>query len=103
MEKKGFLHRDIKPANVLYNKDGKGYIFKLGDFGLVKLRRGATSMTNGVGDPQYVAPEQFEGEADYDSKVDVYSMGAMMFEFVVGEDPVTAGCYKLRNETINYP
>ncbi len=84
----------MKPANVLYKKEDGHLIFKIGDFGLVRLRHGVTSMTTGVGDNQYMAPEQFEGDGKYDSKVDVYSMGAMMFQVVVGADPVTSGCYK---------
>lgn len=49
----------------------------------------------GVGTSNYWAPEQsFVGNGKYDSKVDVYPIGVMMFEFLIGQDPITAQCYE---------
>ena len=57
-------------------------------------------MTTQKGTFQYVAPELWSGDGEYDYRVDVYSMGAIMFEMLVGKNPVDAGCYKVANGMI---
>ena len=72
--------------------DGK-IIFKLGDFGLAKTMYG-NKHTEVIGSFYYSAPEQkLPGSPDYTNKVDVYSMGAILFELLVGKNPIDEECY----------
>mgnify|MGYP000204874610 CR=1 FL=1 len=80
---KGFIHRNIKPENCLLTKDGT---LKITGFGMMEaFRRGVTEFEEAVGTPEYMAPEQFDGKADFSS--DIYSFGVMLFEMVCGKRP----------------
>lgn len=83
------VHRDIKPANILINKEGQ---VKVGDFGLVKLvgRKLETAITLSrvaMGTPDYSAPESLEEGGTVDHRVDVYSMGVLLYELLTGKVP----------------
>lgn len=83
----GVLHRDIKPSNVLIDKDGTPY---LTDFGLARLlQTGESTMSAGmiIGTPNYVSPEQASGEGEVTARSDVYSLGVLLYEMVVGRVP----------------
>ena len=83
----GVLHRDLKPANVIIARDGRAVIT---DFGIARaLTQGESTRSVGgvVGTPAYMAPEQLDGTADLDARVDVYALGAMLFELLAGEVP----------------
>jgi hypothetical protein len=87
----GIVHRDIKPANVLLvrRKDRDDQV-KLLDFGIAKLNEGEgrktiTGITEFVGTPGYMSPEQAKGDA-LDSRSDLYSVGALLFELVTGRE-----------------
>lgn len=74
---KHIIHRDIKPENIFFNEDGN---YKLGDFGISRIL-GSTPMAHAstsIGTPQYLAPEQVSGT--YDSRVDIYSLGLVLYE-----------------------
>jgi serine/threonine-protein kinase len=92
---KGIVHRDLKPDNVfLVAVRGAPSMVKLLDFGIAKLlgddEHGHQTRTgNLLGTPAYIAPEQARGEA-IDQQVDVYSLGAMLFELLTGEVPFPA-------------
>ena len=76
------LHRDIKPANVLR----MGNKWKLSDFGFaVRSRFGFKDRMN-VGTPLYMAPESFK-KSYYSFKTDIYSIGVVLYEMLVGSTP----------------
>src|SRR5438270_12626967 len=85
---RGVIHRDIKPGNVLLTDDGRAV---LTDFGLAWLLEGShLTLTGGViGTPEYMAPEQATGEP-IDHRSDVYALGVVLYEMLVGERPFVA-------------
>ncbi len=92
---KGVVHRDLKPGNVLVADNGGAPQAKVIDFGLAKAMGQklveATLFTEAgriVGTPEYMAPEQADPtNADIDTRVDVYSLGVMLYETLVGSLP----------------
>jgi tRNA A-37 threonylcarbamoyl transferase component Bud32 len=90
----GVIHRDLKPENIVIaeGRDGERPIVL--DFGLAKLFEGSveaqvTSSGTIVGTPYYMSPEQIHGQ-ELDGRSDVYAMGAIMYECVVGKPPFDA-------------
>ncbi len=82
----GIIHRDIKPSNVLMPQDDWPV---LADFGLVKHSdedQGLTRTGTFMGTPSYIAPEQAR-DVEVDHRVDMYSVGVMLFEMVTGRLP----------------
>ena len=87
----GLYHRDVKPANVLVGEDEEGGLrCRLTDFGLSKQPdQDSSPLTSAgffVGTCQYVAPEQILAK-DLDHRVDVYSLGCLLYECLAGEPP----------------
>jgi len=87
----GLIHRDVKPGNIMVEKTEDGWRPYVTDFGLVReaASQGVTVTGVLVGTPHYMAPEQAWGEVQkLDARVDVYSLGATMYEFLTGSLPL---------------
>jgi serine/threonine-protein kinase len=87
----GVIHRDIKPQNMVVQADG---VLKVMDFGIARLatrpkEAGHTEAGMVVGTPEYMAPEQLLGD-ELDARADLYAAGAVLYECLVGEVPLTA-------------
>ena len=86
----GVVHRDIKPENVLLH-DGQALV---ADFGiaLAVSSAGGTRMTEtgmSLGTPHYMSPEQAMGERDITARSDIYALGCVLYEMLLGEPPFT--------------
>src|SRR5215213_8021449 len=86
----GVVHRDIKPENVLLH-DGQALV---ADFGiaLAASKAGGSRMTEtgmSLGTPHYMSPEQAMGQREITPRSDVYALGAMTYEMLLGEPPFT--------------
>lgn len=84
---RGLIHRDIKPSNVMLGPDGHVTIM---DFGIVKRQvEGAALTKAGVvfGTPEYMAPEQAQGNGPPDQTTDLYSLGIVAYEMLTGAPP----------------
>jgi len=102
----GIVHRDLKPENIFVMRDSDGRYPKLLDFGISKLAdahskasgrpppvripgRAKQLTTKGttVGTPWYMSPEQLRGRRDLDGRADLYSIGVILYEWLVGRVP----------------
>jgi serine/threonine-protein kinase len=86
----GIVHRDIKPGNVLISQDGT---VKVADFGIARMTSDpsgtVTSAGTVLGTAHYISPEQGRGEP-VDVRSDIYSVGCMLYELLVGKPPFTS-------------
>ena len=76
----GILHRDLKPANVLIDEDG---LVRITDFGIAITRDAAMNPTL-IGTPRYMAPEQLESGTPASERTDIYALGLILYELLVG-------------------
>lgn len=86
----GVVHRDIKPENIMLH-EGHALV---ADFGIGKAvsEAGGESLTQSgvtVGTPAYMSPEQASGDGELDGRSDLYSLGCVLYEMLVGEQPFT--------------
>ena len=92
----GVVHRDIAPANLLLrpnggNESGGGtHRIVLADLGLAKRAAEASGLTQAVGTPSYMAPEQGKGDSGFDERADVYAVAAVTYALLTGRAPFVA-------------
>jgi serine/threonine protein kinase/tetratricopeptide (TPR) repeat protein len=92
---KGVIHRDIKPSNILVAVEDGHPVPKIIDFGVAKAtsqrlteRTLFTELGQWIGTPEYMSPEQAElTSLDVDTRTDVYSLGVVLYELLVGAQP----------------
>jgi serine/threonine protein kinase len=84
--KRGVIHRDLKPANLFLSGDGR---VKVGDFGLARDLNNSRLTLEGqtVGTCRYMPPEQITGDAELTGAVDLYALGCIMHQALVGRPP----------------
>jgi serine/threonine-protein kinase len=109
--KKGIVHRDLKPDNLYIVPDPhepERERIKVLDFGIAKLQQGAngdsvkTRTGTLMGTPLYMSPEQCRGTRTVDHRSDIYSLGVILFEMLVGQPPfVSEGFGELVNMHLN--
>lgn len=88
--RQGVLHRDIKPSNIIIDVNGTPY---LTDFGLARMAQlGESTLSHDMllGTPHYISPEQAMGSRELDNRTDIYSLGVVLYELVVGRVPFSA-------------
>ena len=91
---KGIVHRDLKPGNVLVTVHEDRPTPKVIDFGIAKAIGArlteetlATEIGQIVGTPDYMSPEQAAADADVDTRADIYGLGVILYELLVGARP----------------
>ena len=94
----GIIHRDLKPDNVFLVRQSRGEMVKLLDFGISRtegldgeFRLTTTGLV--LGTPYYMSPEQARGDSQITPQTDLYALGVMLYEMLVGTVPITGENY----------
>ena len=95
---KGVLHRDLKPSNVLVSMVDGTPQPRIIDFGIARAVEldGADLTIQGqlLGTPAYMSPEQFDEPATIDTRADIFSLGVILYELVLGARPLDDSAYR---------
>jgi serine/threonine protein kinase len=94
----GIIHRDLKPGNVFIQANDGDELFKVLDFGIAKLEPGPVDRSLArltpagvlLGTPHYMSPEQIRCEQALDARTDIWSLGVITFECLLGRTPFDA-------------
>ncbi len=99
----GVIHRDIKPENILLKVSDRFWTAHISDFGIAKLHQEtiAQGAMGDTGSPAYMAPEQFYGKYSY--SCDLYAVGIILYELVVGKRPFSGMPKELLAAHLNQP
>ncbi len=86
---KGIVHRDLKPGNILFDQYNNAF---LSDFGIARLSETSAALTgsNILGTPAYMSPEQIQGDQHIDGRSDIYALGVIFYQMLVGNTPYQA-------------
>lgn len=96
------VHCDIKPENILLNVTADGWKARISDFGIARLSQELTNeVFSNTGSPAYMAPERFYGQ--YSAASDLYAVGILLFELLVGYRPFSGPPADLMSAHLNQP
>jgi serine/threonine-protein kinase len=99
---RGVIHCDIKPENILLNLETTGWVAQISDFGVARLSQELRRDGQGdIGSPAYMAPERFYGQ--YSPASDLYAVGVLLFELVVGHRPFSGLPGQLMSAHLSQP
>lgn len=100
---KAIIHRDLKPANILVIEIDDKPVPRIIDFGLAKAIKTSsdgeslfTQVSQLIGTPAYMSPEQADSSRDIDTRTDVYSLGAVLYVLLTGELPLDMRQWKVQ-------
>lgn len=96
----GIVHCDIKPENILLQVQPEGWIARISDFGISRFNQELMpEAANLTGSPAYMAPERFYGQ--YSQSTDLYAIGVLLYELLVGHRPFSGLPTELRAAHLN--
>ncbi len=96
----GLTHRDVKPSNIMLAANDRAVLL---DFGLVQAADGTKLTASGasLGTFEYIAPEQIEHQGELDGRADIYALGVVAYELLVGQLPFSGSMASLINQHLN--
>jgi serine/threonine protein kinase len=99
---RGIVHCDVKPENILLMVQAYGWTARISDFGIARLHQeNAGDDSGNTGSPAYMAPERFYGQ--YSSTSDLYAVGIILFELLVGYRPFSGLPAAMMSAHLNQP